>query len=202
MVVLTTDFSPRDGNIMPLVVRPCSASVLITQHIGAMVEAFRCNSFYLLLHGSASLAVNRCCLVSKITGTPVSSDSLICAQCDVMGGTPEIDLACQLRRNSRSSRLSTSFGSHQPSLPLSGTTWTQATCKTRTLSGTMAYVMVRVQSFPSAALAFFMHLVCSSSKVGCASIETLRQHVACGLNRNYPVLTLIFAPHYGRRCFL
>jgi hypothetical protein len=43
-----------------------------------------------------SLAVNRCCLVSRATGAGVSPDSLIRAPIGVVGRAPRIDLACRL----------------------------------------------------------------------------------------------------------
>jgi len=160
MMVLTTDSSPGAGYIMPPVVRPCSCSSLTTLHIGAPEEGFRCNSFSLPLHASASLAANRCCLESKTTGAGVTPDSLISAPHGVVGSEPRMDLACRFRRSWRSSRLPASLGSHQRSLPYRATAWTHATWTALTLSGTMPYVMVRVRSLASAALAFFMHQLC------------------------------------------
>jgi len=202
MMVLTTDSSPGAGHIMPSVVRPCSCSSLTTLHIGAPEEGFRCNSFSLPLHESASLAANRCCLESKTTGAGVSPDSLITAPHGVVGSTPMMDLACRLRRSWRSSRLPASLGSHQSSLPYSATAWTHATWTALTLSGTMPYVVVRVRSLASAALAFFKHRLCCSLNVRCASIQTPNQHVAGVLNRMTPLPTHIFAVGFSRRCFL
>ena len=73
---------------MPLVVQPCVYSFLKTLHIGAPEEVFRCNSFSLLLHVSASLAANRYCLECKITGVGVSFHCLISAPRGVVGSTP------------------------------------------------------------------------------------------------------------------
>jgi len=94
MILLTTDSSPGASHIMPSVVRPCSCSALTTLHIGAPEEVFRCNSSSLQLHVSGSLAANRCCRESKISGTGVSHDSLISAPHGVVGNTPRMDLAC------------------------------------------------------------------------------------------------------------
>jgi hypothetical protein len=127
MVVLTAGSSPGAGQFMPSVVRPCSCSFRTTLHIGAPEEGLLCSSFRLLLHAFSSLAANRCCLESKVTGSGVSPDSLITAPRGVMGRAPRTDLACRLRRSWRSSRLPTSLGSHQSSLPYSATGWTHAT---------------------------------------------------------------------------
>jgi len=124
MVVLTTGSSPGAGQLMPLVVRPCSCSFLTALHIGAPEEGFLCSSFSLLLHAFSILAANRCCLESKITGAGISPDSLISAPRGVVGSAPRMDLACRLRRSWRPSRLPTSLGSHQSSLPYSATAWT------------------------------------------------------------------------------
>jgi len=76
MVVLTGVPSPGAGQFMPSVIRPCSCSFLTTLHIGAPEEGLLCSSFSLLLHAFSSLAANRCCLESKVTGAGVSPDSL------------------------------------------------------------------------------------------------------------------------------
>jgi len=201
-VVLTTDSSSGAGHIVSSVVRPCSCCSLTTLHIGAPEEGFPSSSFSLLLHESASLAAIGCCLESKITGAGVSPDSLISTPRGVVGSAPRMDLACRLRRSWRSSRLPISLGSHQRSLPYSATAWTHATWTALTLSGTMPYVVVRVQSLASAALAFFMHLLFCSLNVRCASIQTPSQHVAWVLNRMTPLPTRIFAVSFGRRCLL
>jgi len=99
MVVLTAGSSPGAGLLMPLIVRPCSCSFLTTLHIGAPEEGLLCSSFSLPLHAFSSLAANRCCLESKVTGAGVSPDSLISAPRGVVGSAPRIDLACQLRRS-------------------------------------------------------------------------------------------------------
>ena len=134
IIVLTTGSSPGAGQHMPSVVLPCSCSVSTTRPIGVPDEGSSCSSFSLLLHALASLAANRCCLESKITGAGVSRDSLIKAPLGVVGSAPRTDLACRLRRSWRSSRLPTSLGSHQSSLPYSATAWTQATWTALTLS--------------------------------------------------------------------
>jgi hypothetical protein len=202
MVVLTTGSSPGAGQFMPLVVRPCSCSFLTTLHIGAPEEGLLCSSFSMLLHAISSLAANRCYLESRVTGAGVSPDSLISAPRGVEGRAPRMDLGCRLRRSWRSSRLPISLGSHHSLLPYSATAWTHATWTARTLSVTMPYVLVSDRSLPSAALAFFIHRLCCSLNVRCASIVTPSQHVACVLNRMDPFLTFIFAVSFGRRCFL
>jgi len=202
MVVLTTDSSPGGGQSVPSVVWPCSCSSLITLHIGVPAEGLWCSSFNLLLRAFATLAANRCCLESRITGAGVSPDFLISAPCGVVSSTPRMDLACRLRRSWRSSRLPTSLGSHQSSHPNSSTAWTHATRTALTLSGTTPYVLVKVQSLASAALAFFMHPLWSSLNVRCASIQTPSQHVACVLNRMIPLPTLILAVSSSQWCFL
>jgi len=117
MVVLTTGSSPGAGQFMPLVVWPCLGTVLTALHIGAPEEGYLCSFFSLLLYAFSILAANHCCLESKITGAGVSPDSLISAPRGVVGSAPRMDLACRLRRSWRSSRLPTSLGSHQSSLP-------------------------------------------------------------------------------------
>jgi hypothetical protein len=147
---------------MPSFVRPCLCSSLTTLHIGAPEEGFRFNSITLLLRVSASLAANRCCPESKITGNGLSPDSLMSAPHGFLGSAPRMDLVCRLRRSWRSSCLPASLGSHQSSLPYSATSWTHATWTAFMLAGTMPCVVVRVRSLASVALAFFMHqLGCS-----------------------------------------
>jgi len=109
---------------MPLVVDLCSCSPMTTAHIGAPEEGFRCNCFSLLLHVSAGLAVNCCCLETKNSGMGVCRDSLISEPHEVVGSMPRIDPACQLKRSWRSSRLLTSLGSHNSSLQYIATAWT------------------------------------------------------------------------------
>jgi len=186
---------------VPSVVRPCSCSSLITLHIGAPEEGLWCSSFSLLLHAIAILAVNRCCLESKVTGTGVSTDSLISALCRVVGSMPRLDLACRFRRSWRSSRLPTSLGSHLSWLPYGATAWTHATSMALTLCGTMLYVLVTVQSLASASLAFFVHQLRCSFNVWCASIQTPSQRVAWVSNHMVPFPTRICAVSFGRRCF-
>jgi len=201
MVVLTASTAPGPGQFMPSVVRPCACSFLTALHIGAPEEGFLCSSFSLLLHAFSILAVNCCFLESKITGGGVSPDSLISAPSGVVGSPPRMDLACQLRRSWRSSRLPTSLGSHQSSLPYSATAWTHATWTAHTHSGTTPYVLIRVRSLASGALALFMHRLWCSLNVRCASIHTPSQRVACALNRTDSFPTHIFAVSFGRRCF-
>jgi len=202
MMVLTTGSLPRAGQFMPLVVQPCSCAFLTALHIGAPEKGFLCSSFSLQLHAFSILAVNRCCLESKITGAGVSPDSLISAPRGVVGSASWMDLNWRLRRSWRSSRLPTSLGSHQSSLPHSATAWTHATWTALTLSGTTPYVLVRVRSLASVALAFFIHRLWCSLNVRCATIHTPSQRVACTLNRMDSFPTLIFAVSFGRRCFL
>jgi len=187
---------------MPSVVQPCMCSITPTRHICVLDEGSFCSSFSLLLHAFASLTVTHCCLESKITGAGVSPDSLINAPLGDVGSVPRTDLACRLRRSWRLSRLLTSLGCHQSSLPYSATTWTQGTWTALTLYGTTLYVSVRVRSLASAALAFFMHRLWSSLNIKCGSIQTPSQRVACLLNGMNLFPTFIFAVSFGRRCFL
>jgi hypothetical protein len=187
---------------MPSAVRSCSCSSLTTLHIGAPEEGFSCNYISFPLHASASLTATRCSLKSKTTGAGVCPDSPISAPRGVVGSAPRMDLACRSRRSWRSSRLPASLGSHQSSLPYSATACMHSTSTALTLSGTIPYVVVRVRSLASAALAFFMHWLCCSLNVKCASIEMPSQRVACVLNRMTPLPTLIFAVSFGQRCFL
>jgi len=113
-----------------------------------------------------------------------------------------MDLACRWRRSRLSSRLPTSLGSHQSSLPSSATAWTHATWTARTLSGTTPYVLVGDRSLASAALVFLMHREWCSLNVRCACIQTPSQRGTCALNRMHPFPTHIFAVSFGRRCFL
>jgi len=171
-------------------------------HIGAPEEGFRCNSFHMVLHASTSLAANCCYLEYKIRGMGVHPDSVISAPRRAVGSTPKMDPACQLRSSWRSTRLTTSWGFHKSSLSYSATTWMQPTWTALTPSGTMPYVMVGVRSLASAALAFFMHRLCCFLNVRCGSIQMPSQHIACVLNSMNPLLTLIVAVSFGRRCFL
>jgi len=68
-------------------------------HIGAPQEGFLCSCCRLLLHALSSVAANRCCLESKISGTGVSSDSLISAYRRVMGSVPRMKLASQWKKS-------------------------------------------------------------------------------------------------------
>jgi hypothetical protein len=199
MTVLTTHYSARTGQLMSSVVRPCSGCFFTAQHTGVPEEWFWCSFLSFLLHAFANLSTKRCCLDSKIPGAGVSPESLIGAPHAVVGSAPRIDLACRSSRSWRSSRLPASLGCHQSSLPYSATAWTHATWKALTISGTTAYVFVRVQSLASAALAFFMHQLCCSWRVRCASIQTSSQRVACLLNCMNPSLTFIFAVSFGPR---
>ena len=201
-VVLTTESSPGAGQFMPSVVQPCSCSCLTTLHISAPEEGFRCIFFSLLLHAFASLTANRSYLESKITGAGVSPDSLISAPHEVESSAPRMVLACPWRRSWRSSRLPTSPECHQSSRRYNMTARLHATWTDLTLSGTTPYVLVSVQSLASAALAFFMHRLCCSLNIRCASIQMPSQHVACVLNCMNLFPTLIFAVSFGRRCFL
>jgi len=202
MVVLTAGSAPGAGQLMPSIVRPCSYSWLTTLHIGAPEEGLLCSSFSWLMHALSSLAANRCCLESNVTGAGVSPDSLIRSPRGVVGSAPRMDLACRLGRSWRSSRLPTSLGSHQGSLPYRATAWTHATWTAHTLSGTTLYVLVSDRCLASAALAFFMHRLWCSLNVRCGSIRTPSQRVACALNRMDPVPNLIFAVSCGQRCSL
>jgi len=202
MVVLTAGSSPGAIQFKPSLVWPCSCSFLTTLHIGVPEAGFLCSFFNLLLHAFASLAVNHCCLESKNTGAGVSPAALISAPRGVMGSAPRIGLACRFRRSWRSSCLPTSLGSHQSSLPYSATAWTHATWTAITISGTTPYVLVRVRSLASAALAFFMHRLWCSLNVRCASIQTPSQRVACAMKCMDTFPTHIFAVCFGRRCSL
>jgi len=201
MVVLTAGSQPGASQFMPSVVRPCSYSFLTALHIGAPEEGFLGSSFSLLLHAFSILAASRCCLESKISGAGVSPDSLISAPRGVMGSAPRMDLSFRLSGSWRLSRLTTSLGSHQSSLPYSATAWTHATRTALTVSGTTPYVLVRVRSLASAALALVMHRLWCSLNVRCASIHTPSQRVACALNHTDSFPTLIFAVCVGRRYF-
>ena len=140
-----------------------------TRYTGKPDEWSSSRFFSLLLHAFGSPAVNHCCLESKITGAGVSPDSLIDAPLQVVGSAPRMDLDCQLRRSWRSSRLPTSLGSNQSSLPYSLTTGTVDTGIALTLAGTTPYDSVGDRSHASAALAFFMNKLWCSLNVRCAS---------------------------------
>ena len=202
MVVLSTDFSPAAGQFIPSVVRPCLCSFLTTLHIGAQDVGFWCSSFSLLLHAFSSLTANGCCLKSNNTVPGVNPESHMSAPSGVVGSAPRMGLARRFKRSWRLSRLPTSLGSHQSSLPSSATTWTPAIWTALTVSGRMPYILVRVRSLASAALAFFMHRLCCSLNVRCASIQIASHHVACVLNRTNPCPTLIVAARFGWRGFL
>jgi len=202
MTVLTTYSSAGGGQLMPSVDRLCLHSFFTALHTGLPEEGFWCSFLSLLLQVFASLAANRCCLDSEITGAGVSSESLNSTPRGVVGSSPRIDLACRLRRSRRSSRLPASLGTHHSSLPYSATAWTHATGTAQTLSGTTPYILVRVRSLASTALALFMHQLWCSSSVRCASIQTPNQRVARLLNGMKQSPTLIFPVSFGRRCVL
>ena len=187
---------------MPLVVRPCWCSSLNALHIGTPEERTWCSNLWLLLHVLASLAVNRCCQETNITGDGVVPDSLMSAACEVVRRTPMMDLACRFWRSWRSSCLPTSLESHLCSLPYSATTSMQRIWTAERLSGTPSYSMVSVQILASAPLPFYMHRLCCSLNLTCASIQRHGQFVAYLLNRMIPFLTLVFAVRIGQLCFL
>lgn len=66
----------------------------------------------------------------------------------------------------------------------------------------MLNVFVRVWCLASAALTFFMNLLCHSLNVRFPSVHTPSQCDACLLNRMDPFLTYIIAFSLARRCFL
>jgi hypothetical protein len=171
-------------------------------HTGIMEGGSWCSFINLLLHAFASLAAKGCCLDSMITEAGVSLESLINAPRGVVSSAPSIDLACQLRRSWRSSRLPVSLGSHHSSLPYTATAWTHATWTALTPTGTALYVFVSDRSLASAALALTIHQFWCSLSLRCASIQTPSQRVACLLNCMNPPLTLVFAVSIGRRCLL
>jgi hypothetical protein len=107
MLVLTTDSVAGAGQFMQSVVRPCSCTSLTMLPLGSLEEGFKCHSFRLLLGVPASLAVNSYGLQSTITGPGVSPHSHIRAACGVVGSTPRMDMACQLKRSWRLSRIPT-----------------------------------------------------------------------------------------------
>jgi len=200
-MVLTTNTSPGGGQIIASVVRPCSASFLTTLHIGSLEERFWCSSISLPLFAFASLTVNLDCLESKISGAGVSPDFLSSAPGGVMGSYPRMDLACRLRRSWRPSRLPTSLGSHWSLLPYSATAWMHPTSMALTLSGTTQYVVVRVLSKLSTALAFFRHQLCCSSNIRCSSIQMTSKCGACVSIRMNLFPTIIVVVSFGRMCF-
>jgi hypothetical protein len=148
--------SQGGGNLVRSIVRPCSCSSLNNLQISAQEEELWCTSFSLLLHVFDSLAVNPCCLESRMTGTGLSRDSLINAPWEVGGNTPWMDLSCRLRTSSRSSRLPTAWGSHPLSLQYRATSRTQATWTYLTLSCTVPCILGRNRSLASAAMAFII----------------------------------------------
>jgi len=123
IMVLTTGSLPVASQFMRLVLQPCSCSLLTTLHIGAPEEGFLCRSFNLLLHALTSLAVNLCCLESKVTGMGVIPDCLISAPHWVVGSVPRFSLPWRLTGSWRSSRPPTSVESHQRSIRHSATVW-------------------------------------------------------------------------------
>jgi len=65
-------------------------------HVGAPEVRWLCTAFTLEpSHALASLAVNRCCLASRATGTGVSTDCLVSAPIGVMRRAHRVDLACR-----------------------------------------------------------------------------------------------------------
>ena len=95
MRLWTTDSLPWAGQFIPLVVRPCSCSVLTTLHIGALEEEFRCNFLNLLLDAFGGLAGNHCCLESKTIRGGASPESVIIAPRGVVGREPRMDRVCR-----------------------------------------------------------------------------------------------------------
>jgi len=85
MTVLTTNYSPGDGQLMLSVGWPCSCSFFTALHTCVPEKGFWCSFLSLLLHAFGS-AVAKCCSVdSKITGTGVSPESLSSAPHGVVG---------------------------------------------------------------------------------------------------------------------
>jgi len=102
----------------------------------------------------------------------------------------------------KSSRLPTSHVSPQSSLLYNVTAWTDATWAALALSETTPYVLVRVRSMGSAALALSMHRVWCSLNLRCASNHTPSECVAHALTRTDSFPTLIVALSVAQRCFL
>jgi hypothetical protein len=127
MVVRTAGSSQGAGQFIPPVVCACSWSFQTTLNIGTPVKGLLCSSCSLLLNAFSSLAVNCHCLESKGTVASVCPNSLVSALHVVMGSAPRMDLASQLRRSWRSSRLCTFLGSHGSVLPYSSTAWAHTT---------------------------------------------------------------------------
>lgn len=187
---------------MRSVVLPCSCSILITVHIGALDVRLWHTSFSLLLHVFASLAVNCCWLQSKMVRGGDSWYCLICVACIVVRSALRMDLACWLIWSWRLSCLHTSQGSHQSSLTYSVTAWMQATWAALTLSRTTPYGVVRVWSLASVCVAFFVHWLCCFLNVRCASINTPSLDITGVSNQMIHFLTLIFGVCWGWKCVL
>jgi len=136
---------------------------------------------------SASVTVNSCGLKSKITGPGVSPHSHISAPFGVMGSTPRMDLAYQLKRSWRVSCLPTSLWYHQSSLPSSATTWSHVRLTALMLCGTTRYVFVTVPSMASAALAYLMHWLCCSLNIWCGSAQTIKPVYCLVVELYYPI---------------
>jgi len=93
-MVLNTGFSPSAGQLMTLIVPPCSCSMSTPQHISVLDEASSCSSFYWLLHAFTILDVNHYGLESTMTVVGLSPGSLNSAPHGVMSSVPRSDLAC------------------------------------------------------------------------------------------------------------
>jgi len=115
---------------------------------------------------------------------------------------PRIFLACRFRRSWRLSTLPASLGSHHSSPLYSVTAWMYVSWTALMLSGTTPYVLVRVWSLASAAVAFFMHRLWCSLSVRSDSIQTPRQHVSSVLNCMKQSPTHILAVSFCWRCLL
>jgi hypothetical protein len=195
-------FSPGAGKLVSSVFRPGSCRILNTWPMGVPDKHSSGSSTRLLLHAFRSLAANNCFLEPNISSAGVSPDFRISAPHRVVGSAPRTDLACQLRVGWRSSRLPTSLGSHQSSLPDRPTGWTKGTWTALMLSDRTLYIIVRVRSLASAAHAFPRHWLWCIWNVRCASIQTPSQSVANLSNHMNPFATFTLAVTICQRCFL
>jgi hypothetical protein len=173
---------------------------LNTLNIEAPEEGFRCSSWCMLLHVSASLATKCYCLQSKVTCPGVTPDYLTSGPHGVVRSKPKMDVACRLRRSWRSSPLRTSLRSHHSTDIYSATAWTYATWPALTMAGTITYIVVSVRTLPSADLAFFIHRLFRSLNVRCASFLIPSKHVTCVLSYTNLLRTVISAVSFGLRC--
>jgi hypothetical protein len=98
IIHLTAGSLPAAGELMLVVVRPLSRSIVILQHVGVPKARSSCSSFSVLVNEFTSPPENHGYLQYETAGAGVNPGFLINETRGVIGCVPMTYLACQLRR--------------------------------------------------------------------------------------------------------